>query len=442
MPVVSRTEARSPQVVSRIGFKVIRFVEETLWAVMIIATLLVILRTAIIVVLALIHQTREKKRAEPLKGSEPPLSVLIPAYNEEKVIRSTLASVLNTCYRGAIEVIVIDDGSKDKTVEIVENIMASDSRVRLICQPNLGKAEALQNGIEDAQNELIVMLDADTQFTPSTLSYLVDLLQDENVGAVSGHAKVGNKTSRIAPKFQALEYTCGFNLDRRAYDVWNCITVAPGAVSAYRKSAIIEAGGISNDTLAEDTDLTLHLHRLGYLVRYTSKAVAWTEAPETFKALVNQRKRWAFGTIQCLWKHKDLLLNPLVPGLGFFSLPGLWFFQIFLVAIIPLVDFMLIVSMITGNGGAIVVYAIGFLIIDLILAGIACLMEKEPLNLALYILPMRILYRPLLSFAIWSSLLNVMKGAWVGWGKLERKGSVTIKETEESILEIMEKKSE
>lgn len=440
MPVITRGGSNSPQMVSSIGFTIIRYMEEFMWAFMIVATILVIARTGIIVFLAAIHKRGEERREDSDTMIDDPVSVIIAAFNEEKVIHSTLRSVLDTDYQGALEVIVVDDGSKDRTTEIVEAYAADDSRIRLIRQSNQGKAVALQNGIENARNEYLVMLDADTQFTPATISNLIVLLEDKAVGAVSGHAKVGNGTSKLAPRFQALEYTCGFNLDRRAYDVWNCITVAPGAVSAYRKSAIIEAGGISNDTLAEDTDLTLQLHRIGYEIRYTSKAVAWTEAPETFRSLVKQRKRWAFGTIQCLWKHRDLILNPTVPGLGFFSLPGLWFFQIFLVSIIPIVDFMLVVSVVTGSGSAIIGYGVCFLLIDLLLAGIACVMEKEPLTLAFNIIPMRILYRPLLSFAIWSSILNVMKGALVGWGKLERKGSVTPRGREKKVVELLEKK--
>ena len=439
MPIISHDEFKSQQVVSGIGFSVIHYLETFIWAFMIVATILVILRTAIIVVLAVIHKHRESSDETEGEIPDDPVSVIIAAYNEEKVIHSTLRSVLNTNYRGAMEVIVIDDGSKDKTAEIVSAV-AIDPRVKLIHQPNQGKAEALQNGIKNARNEYMVMLDADTQFAPSTISNLIQLLQDPQTGAVSGHAKVGNSLAKMLPRFQALEYTCGFNLDRRAYDVWNCITVAPGAVSAYRKSAILEAGGIQNDTLAEDTDITLQLHRIGYKIRYTSKAVAWTEAPETFRALANQRKRWAFGTMQCLWKHRELLLNPSTPGLGFFSLPGLWFFQIFLVAVIPIVDLMLIISIVAGNGRAIIGYGIGFLLIDLALAGIACFMEKEPLRLALSIIPMRILYRPLLSYAIWSSILRVMKGALVGWGKIERKGSVKTGFDGDNSYEVLEKK--
>ena len=148
---------------------------------------------------------------------------------------------------------------------------------------------------------------------------------------------------RFIARCQALEYTCGFNLDRRAYDRWNCITVVPGAISAVRKSAIDQAGGLSLDTLAEDTDLTLALHKRRQRIVYVPAAIAWTEAPESFRTLARQRSRWAYGTLQCLWKHRDMVFNWNYRALGWFSLPSVWFFQIVLVAVTPLVDLFLLV---------------------------------------------------------------------------------------------------
>ena len=163
---------------------------------------------------------------------------------------------------------------------------------------------------------------------------------------------MGNLRTFIA-RCQALEYTCGFNLDRRAYTRWNCITVVPGAIGAARKSAIAAAGWLSLDTLAEDTDLTLSLHRQGYRVEYAPAAIAWTEAPETVRTLARQRFRWAYGTLQCLWKHRDMIFNWRYRALGWFSLPSVWFFQIILVAITPLVDFLLLASLPFGIWAAV-----------------------------------------------------------------------------------------
>jgi len=249
-------------------------------------------------------------------------------------------------------------------------------------------------------------------------------MQDSKIGAVSGHVKVGNRQTLVAC-FQALEYTCGFNLDRRAYQQLNCITVVPGAASAWRRAAIVAAGGISNDTLAEDTDLTLSLHRTDFLIAYEPRAIAWTEAPQTYATLARQRVRWAFGTLQCLWKHRDLVGNPHYKALGLFSLPSIWLFQILLVAVGPVVDGLLLFSLFVGLGTPLIPYLVAFLAMDLFLAALACWMEGEPLRRAWLILPMRLIYRPLLAWVIWRSLIRAAKGAWVGWGKLERSATIT-----------------
>lgn len=415
---------RSPlaRLISDRGFDILHSLEKFLWAFMIVATALVALRTLAVIGLAM-RQRREEKAAEPF---QPPVSVMIAAYNEEKVIATTLDALLRSDYAGEMEIIVVDDGSTDRTAAEVEQVSRHDGRVRLLRQENLGKAKALRAGLAAARHEIVVTLDADTQFQPDTVRELVAPLHDPKVGAVSGHAKVGNRRTFIA-RCQDLEYTCGFNLDRRAYHHLNCITVVPGAVSALRRSAVVAAGGISTDTLAEDTDLTLCLHRLGHRVAYAPAAVAWTEAPERFATLAKQRFRWAFGTLQCLWKHRDLVFSSHGnPALGWFSLPGLWFFQIILVAVGPLVDGFLVAALFAGGGLRIALFIGVFLGMDLLLAVLACRLEPEPLRNAWRIVPMRFVYRPLLSWVIWKSLIKAGKGVWVGWGKQERSGSVTV----------------
>ncbi len=425
MPPIPTDEPAQPRFVAQTGLRLMNLAEEFIWAFMIVTTALVFLRTLIILILAMIQRLRESRAKTASEVMSAPVSVLIAAYNEAKVIAGTIKSVFDTSYPGRLEVIVVDDGSTDETAAIVAGIAAKDKRVRLIRQPNQGKATSLNTAINASTHEFIVTLDADTQFQEDTIGRLLEQFKDPRVGAVSGHAKVGNTGNWLA-RFQDLEYTCGFNLDRRAYDLWNCITVAPGAVSAFSRKAITAVGGISTDTLAEDTDLTLALHRAGYRVRYASGAVAWTEAPETVSSLVRQRTRWAFGTLQCLWKYKELVFAPHYRALAFFSLPGIWFFHLFLVAIIPLVDLALIMSLLTGAGVAIMEYALIFLLLDFLLAVAACRMEKESFRAAWMVLPMRFIYRPVLSIAVWRSLLRALRGVWVGWGKQERKGIIRI----------------
>lgn len=422
MPKVLGDKQGFSRMVSGVGFDLLRYTAEFLWAFMIVATVLVGCRTLVTAVLAARHRPNIPSGSASF---HPPVTVIIAAYNEEKVIAATLASVLDTDYPGDVEILVINDGSKDATSDVVRNMLVNEPRIRLIEQANSGKSIALQTGVAASASEIIIFLDADTHFEPGTIRHLVIPLADEEVGAVSGHAKVGNLRSFIA-RCQALEYICGFNLDRRAYASLNCITVAPGAISAFRKSVIEEVGGISTDTLAEDTDLTLALHRSDWKVDYAPGAIAWTEAPETFRTLAKQRFRWAFGTLQCLWKHRDLVFNPRFHALGLFALPSVWFFQILLVAITPLVDLYLLISLYFGNAGVVLPYMLVFLLTDFILAAVACWMEREPLWKAWIVLPMRFIYRPLFSWVIWKSIFQALRGVLIGWGKLERTASVTL----------------
>ncbi|HEY2614321.1 MAG TPA: glycosyltransferase [Chthoniobacterales bacterium] len=420
MPQVA-TNARSlSRFVSGAGFRIFHATEEFLWAFMIVATALVVLRTLVVIWLA------SRFRRTWSGNFTGPISVVIAAYNEEKVIAATLHALLATDYAGELEVIVVDDGSQDRTAAEVEAIAANDSRIRLLRQENRGKAPALQRALAVLRNGIVVFLDADTHCQRDTLRRLVQPFANEEVGAVSGHAKVGNLRTFIA-KCQALEYTCGFNLDRRAYTRWNCITVVPGAISAIRKSAIDDAGGLTLETLAEDTDLTLSLHKRNHRIVYVPEAIAWTEAPETVRTLARQRFRWAYGTLQCLWKHRDIVFNWRYRALGWFSLPSVWFFQIILVAITPMVDLFLLASLPFGAWRAVLPFVIAFLSMDVILATLACILEGEPIIRAWRILPMRLIYRPLLSYVIWKAILRAVKGALVGWGKLERTASVPVR---------------
>jgi peptidoglycan-N-acetylglucosamine deacetylase len=428
MPPVPLDQRAMSRMVSKSGFTTLHVMTEFFWAFMIVATGLVVIRTLAVAWLAIRSRRAGddgmSSSGQTVPESCPPVSVLIAAYNEEKVIGKTLQSVLNTSYPGTLEVVVVDDGSRDNTARIVAAMAAGDDRIHLLRQANRGKAAALQVGLAAVRNEIVVCLDADTQFTPTTIAELVHPFSDPLVGAVSGRARVGNPKTLVA-RFQSLEYTCGFNLDRRAYHRLNCITVAPGAVSAFRKGAVLAAGGISTDTLAEDTDLTLSLHRCGFIICYAPRAVAWTEAPKTVRTFAKQRFRWAFGTLQCLWKHRDMLFNGRYRALGWFSLPSAWFFNILLVALGPIIDGLLLLSLIMNPAaGILYFYFLVFLCADLLLATVACLIEGEPLSQVWLVLPMRFIYRPVLSYAVIKAIIKASKGVLVGWGKLDRTASV------------------
>jgi cellulose synthase/poly-beta-1,6-N-acetylglucosamine synthase-like glycosyltransferase/peptidoglycan/xylan/chitin deacetylase (PgdA/CDA1 family) len=361
-----------------------------------------------------------RRRFDPLFA--PPVSVIVAAYNEEKVVRKTVESVLENGYPD-LEVIVVDDGSEDATLRILHAAFGAEPRVKIATQPNAGKSAALNLAISLASNEILVALDADTIFRPGAIEKLVRHFSDPRVGAVSGNARVGNRGNWIT-RFQSIEYTYGFNLDRRALDLLNAITVVPGAAGAWRKSLVLKAGGFARATLAEDTDLTLAIRRLGYRIRYEEQALAYTEAPENTAGLARQRFRWSFGTLQSVWKHRDATFDPRYGSLGLIALPSIWIFQLLLSALSPFAELAMIIALFAGNWKIVLVYYGAFFVLELLTGLLAYGLEGEsPKDLALLFFQ-RVYYRALMQYVLVKSLLYAVRGRLVGWGKIERRASV------------------
>ncbi len=374
-------------------------------------------------------------------SGEPPwrplVSVIIPAYNEERVIESSVHRILASDYH-PIEVIVADDGSKDRTSAIVSAVFGHDPRVRLMTMVNGGKANALNRALEAANGTIIVALDADTQFEPQTIARLVRWFRRDDIGAVAGNAKVGNQVNLVT-RWQGIEYVTAQNIERRALTRFDAIMVVPGAVGAWRREALNDVGGYPEDTLAEDQDLTIAIQRHGWKVAYDEHAVAWTEAPETLRALGKQRFRWAFGTLQCLWKHRRVLSLRAPSGLAFVGMPQAWMFQIVFAMISPLIDLALVVSIIgtvvrvAQHGWAqtqtdvlrMGVYWIAFTTVDLLCGWIAWRLDvRERRFPALLLLAQRFVYRQLMYGVVIRAVGAAMAGLGIGWGKLERTGRV------------------
>jgi peptidoglycan-N-acetylglucosamine deacetylase len=389
------------------------------------------------------RREREKKKAGEWESErteyQPFVSVIVPAYNEEKVIAQTIASLLATTYP-KLEIIVVDDGSSDRTSEVVRDNFSSEPRVRLFNIPNCGKAATLNYGLQHAQGEVIVGLDADTHFENETIGMLARHFADPRVGAVAGNVKVGNRNNLIT-RWQALEYITSQNLDRRAFAALNCITIVPGAVGACRRSLLDLCGGWVSDTIAEDQELTLQIRRLGYRIVYEENAIAWTEAPETVRDLAKQRFRWSFGTLQCMWKHRDALFRPKYGALGFIAMPNIWIFQIIFSLIAPVIDLMLIWLFVSAtlarlgftegypmaNLKQVVFYYLLFLGIDFLTALHAFAMERrEQWGLLWWLFLQRFCHRQVLYYVMNKSVLAALSGAMVGWRKLERKATVVV----------------
>jgi peptidoglycan/xylan/chitin deacetylase (PgdA/CDA1 family)/glycosyltransferase involved in cell wall biosynthesis len=383
--------------------------------------LLMLLRAALLVVFARRH-ARKARRRGPRKPFTPTASVIVPAYNEsvgiERAVRSLVASRFPE-----FEVIVVDDGSADSTAAIVEGLGIPN--VRVIRQPNAGKAAALNRGIEAAKGEVLVMVDADTVFEPDTLALVIGPLSDPAVGAVSGNTKVGNRRGLLG-RWQHVEYVMGFNLDRRLYDLLRCMPTVPGAIGAFRRSAVADAGGVSTATLAEDTDLTIAIGRAGWRVVYEERARAWTEAPASLTALWRQRYRWSYGTMQAVWKHRGSVFARGEGPVGRRGIPYLVVFQVVLPALAPLIDLFALYGLLFLDPGPVAAYWIGFNLVQLAVGWYAFRLDGESPRV-LWTMPLQqFVYRQLMYLVVIESIHSAVRGVRLRWQHLTRTGDVEV----------------
>ncbi|GAA2789039.1 glycosyltransferase [Kitasatospora paracochleata] len=349
-----------------------------------------------------------------------PVTVLVPAYNEQECIANTLKSLALSDY--PIEIIVIDDGSTDDTSAIVEEIAMEN--VRLIRQPNGGKPAALNNGIANASHEIVVMMDGDTVFEPSTVRELVQPFADPTVGAVAGNAKVGNRDTLIGA-WQHIEYVMGFNLDRRMYDELNIMPTIPGAVGAFRRESLLNVGGMSDETLAEDTDITMAMLRQGWRIVYAEKARAWTEAPASMQQLWSQRYRWSYGTMQAMWKHRHAIRESGPAGrFGRIGLPVVALFGVLTPLLAPLIDLFLLYGIFFVDAERTIAAWAGVLVVQGVLAYYAFRLDREkPWHLVT--LPVQqVVYRQLMYLVLLQSSITALTGGRLRWQKLRRTGEV------------------
>jgi cellulose synthase/poly-beta-1,6-N-acetylglucosamine synthase-like glycosyltransferase/peptidoglycan/xylan/chitin deacetylase (PgdA/CDA1 family)/spore germination protein YaaH len=386
-------------------------------------------RAMIVGLLALAEKLRRRVPEHP--DFQPLVSVVIPAHNEEAAIEATVRSVLASGY-APLEVVVVNDGSADATKEILERCFSSDARVRLHHQVNRGKPAALNQALAMATGEIIVTIDADTRVHPAAIARLVRHFADPTIGAVAGNVKVGNRTAWIT-RWQALEYITSQNMEKRAFDLLNCITVVPGALGAWRAEAIRGAGGFVADTLAEDTDLTFSIRRRGWRISYEADAKSYTDAPETPGALVRQRFRWTYGTLQAVWKHRDTLGRPRFGTLGFIALPNVFLFQILLPLVSPVIDLMFLLTLgmwglaqlqLTRFGTiwtqedvqrSLFFFAL-FMLIDFVTCVLAFALEwDEDWSLLFPLILQRFYYRQLMYVVLFRAVVQAWKGGAVGW---------------------------
>ncbi|MFJ9708617.1 bifunctional polysaccharide deacetylase/glycosyltransferase family 2 protein [Streptomyces sp. NPDC101234] len=401
------------------------------WALPVLSYLLLVVGIAVMGrfgMMLLIARRHYRQRNKRRFGWGPevtrPVSVIVPAYNEKECIANTLESLAQSTH--PIEIIVVDDGSTDGTSEIAR--AAADklgmSNVRVVRQENAGKPAALNNGVRNASYDIVIMMDGDTVFEPDAVHQLVQPFADPEVGAVAGNAKVGNRNTVIGA-WQHIEYVMGFNLDRRMYDLLRCMPTIPGAIGAFRRDAVLQVGGMSEDTLAEDTDITIAMHRAGWRVVYQEHAKAWTEAPGSLKQLWSQRYRWSYGTMQALWKHRKSLTDKGPSGrFGRVGMPLVVLFQIVTPVFAPLIDVFTVYSMIFVDFEAALLAWLAVLGIQLGCAAYAFRLDKEQYRYLLMMPLQQLAYRQMMYLVLIHSCITALTGGRLRWQKLKRTGEV------------------
>ena len=432
-----------------IAFFFIGFFNNFVIGVFFVGDILMSSRLIIIGICAVIDRFRKRKDFST-PDYKPRVAVLIPAYNEEKVIARTIRSVMMSNYKN-IHIIVIDDGSSDNTFKIATETYAkdiADGRLTVLTKPNGGKAEALNYALEITEEEIYVGIDADGVIAHDAIGRLVCHFANPAIGAVAGNAKVGNRVN-LWTRWQALEYITSQNFERRALDLFDVVMVVPGAIGAWRTSAVKAGGAYHPDTVAEDADLTMNLLEQGYEVIYEDQALAFTEAPINASGLARQRFRWSFGILQAVYKHKAAIRNR--RAMGLFALPNIVIFQILLPLVSPLIDLMFVAGVIhyfidkhfhpdttnTADFYKLLIFFLTFLLIDFAASGLAFLLErKHPASrgdawLLFHIWVQRFTYRQLFSWVLLKTMKRAIDGKPFAWDKLERTGEMS-KSTENS----------
>ncbi|MGA8407240.1 MAG: glycosyltransferase [Candidatus Acidiferrales bacterium] len=414
-------------------FEVFRWFRAGIAFIFVAGILLVSGRALVIGLLALVEKLRPAPADHP--EYKPRVTVLIPAYNEQAAIVETVTAALS-CDYPKLEVLVVDDGSTDRTAELVRVNFSHDPRVRLINQSNHGKPAALNHGLAEATGEIIISIDGDTIVDAEAIPRLVRHFANPKVGAVAGNVKVMNR-NRWLTRWQALEYITSQNLEKRAFDLLNCIPVVPGAVGAWRTDLLRANHGFSGDTVAEDTDLTLTIRRNGWKILYDEDAIGRTEVPETVEALIRQRFRWTFGTLQAVWKHRDAVGKPRYGTLGWVAIPNIFLFQILLPLVSPLIDLLFVLSIalwglaqlriarlpqlwtLQDVERSLVFFAI-FMMIDLFTCVVAFILERhEDWTLLAPLILQRFYYRQMMYVVLFRALKEAVKGRPVGWRGVE-----------------------
>ncbi|NUQ29901.1 MAG: glycosyltransferase [Acidobacteriaceae bacterium] len=448
MPSITGFRQRWQAFVDSVMFSLFGFFNHFVVAVFFVGDILMTARLIIIGLFALIDRLR-KRRSMAGEDYTPRVAVLIPAYNEEKVIARTIRSVMMSNYKN-LRIVVIDDGSKDRTSAVVRETYPKEiesGRLTLLTKPNAGKAEALNYALQQIDEDIYIGIDADGVIAHDAISRLVPHFANPKIGAVAGNAKVGNRVN-LWTRWQALEYITSQNFERRALDLFDVVMVVPGAIGAWRTRAVQDLGGYHANTVAEDADLTMNLLEQGYSVIYEDQALAFTEAPENMRGLMRQRFRWSFGILQAVFKHIGAVRHH--RAMGLFALPNIIIFQIILPLLSPLIDLMFIASIVhylldkhfhpeaASNASflKLLAFFVTFMVVDFAASALAFALERKHAAskgdgwLLAHIWIQRFSYRQVFSIVLLKTIKRAIDGKPFNGDKLERTAQMSV-ETEQ-----------
>lgn len=360
-------------------------------------------------------------------GFFPFISVIVPVYNEGKVLRVSIESLLDLDYPN-YEIIVVNDGSTDNTASVAEELVGYQKgrvglvKVTLINKPNGGKAKALNAGIQFSEAQFVLCMDGDSQLSANTLKMAVRHFIDPAVGAVAGNVKVENR-KRFLTDLQALEYLEGLNMARSAQGFVQSVNIIPGPIGVFRKNALRDSGFYSSDTFAEDADITLKILAAGWKIVYEPNAIAYTEAPLTIQQLLKQRYRWTRGILQAIRKHKKYLYNPSINFNNSFVLWTMFYEAIIWPAMNIFVNlYFILVALLYGLSSFIFLWWVGIAVLDMMAAVFCIAAEKEEFRLVPYAIIYRMVFILLIDVTKAMATVEEFLGFRMTWGKLERTG--------------------
>ncbi len=378
-------------------------------------------------ILILAYLNLNKYTFEMHDDFHPFVSIIIPVYNEGKILNNTIESLLKLNY-SEYEIIIVNDGSTDDTREVAEKLVGyregieNAIKISLINKPNSGKANALNAGIKMSGAEFVLCMDGDSQLSPESISMGIRHFADPKIGAVAGNVKVLNR-GNFFTDLQALEYVEGLNMARSAQSYLKLVNIIPGPLGLFRREAIENIGCYANDTYAEDADITLRLLAGGWKINYEPKAISYTEAPETLLQLLKQRYRWTRGILQSIRKHKKLLINPTANFGNTFILWTMFFEALIWPAMnIAANVFFIFAALAFGFTSLIFFWWAGLALLDLVTAIYCVAAEKEEFRLVAYAVIYRMVFILIIDICKAMSTVEEFLGIKMSWGKLERAG--------------------